>query len=383
MARAWVYQDPHQIQKRGEGAASWYVGWFDPAGKKRCKSCGPGALGRKNADRLRAKVEAELIEGTYRRESDRKQWEEFRKEYDKKIVEGMIPSSQRVIRDALNAFEKAVKPVRMAGVRTQTIDEFRSRRRQARGKKPGSKMSPASINKELRHLKAALEKAQRWGYLAQVPEFTFEREPGKLIRFVTGEHFAAIYPACDHAREPKGHPFEPGDWWRGILCMAYMTGWRISELLALRRGDLDLVAGTAITRAADNKGKRTELLKLHPVVVEHLARLASFSPTVFPWAKSEKALYEAFHRIQDKAGIYLLCSEDHKHTRCCHVYGFHDLRRAYATVNAERLTPDQLQKMMRHRSYLTTQKYINMAKQLDQAVEVLHVPPVLRPGVVG
>jgi hypothetical protein len=28
--------------------------------------------------------------------------------------------------------------------------------------------------------------------------------------------------------------------------------------------------------------------------------------------------------------------------------------------------------------YLTTQRYINMARQLDGAVEKLHVPPVLR-----
>ena len=29
---------------------------------------------------------------------------------------------------------------------------------------------------------------------------------------------------------------------------------------------------------------------------------------------------------------------------------------------------------MRHRSFLTTKKYINMARQLDGAVEQLHVP---------
>ena len=33
---------------------------------------------------------------------------------------------------------------------------------------------------------------------------------------------------------------------------------------------------------------------------------------------------------------------------------------------------------MRHKSYLTTQRYINMASQLDDAVKALHVPDVLR-----
>ena len=42
MSRVWTFQDDKQVKKHGEAAASWYVGWFDPAGKNRCKSCGPG-----------------------------------------------------------------------------------------------------------------------------------------------------------------------------------------------------------------------------------------------------------------------------------------------------------------------------------------------------
>jgi len=42
------------------------------------------------------------------------------------------------------------------------------------------------------------------------------------------------------------------------------------------------------------------------------------------------------------------------------------------------MTGDALQALMRHKSYLTTQRYINMARQLDGAVEGLHVPDVLR-----
>ncbi len=34
--------------------------------------------------------------------------------------------------------------------------------------------------------------------------------------------------------------------------------------------------------------------------------------------------------------------------------------------------------LMRHKSYLTTKKYINMARQLDGAVEQLHVPEFLK-----
>ena len=47
-------------------------------------------------------------------------------------------------------------------------------------------------------------------------------------------------------------------------------------------------------------------------------------------------------------------------------------------MNADKLTPDALQILMRHRSYQTTQVYITMARQMDEAVASLHVPDVLK-----
>ncbi len=47
-------------------------------------------------------------------------------------------------------------------------------------------------------------------------------------------------------------------------------------------------------------------------------------------------------------------------------------------MNADKLSADALQALMRHKSYQTTQVYINMARQMDAAVASLHVPDVLR-----
>lgn len=60
------------------------------------------------------------------------------------------------------------------------------------------------------------------------------------------------------------------------------------------------------------------------------------------------------------------------------MYGFHDLRRAFATMNAETISPNALQVLMRHKDFSTTQRYINRAHQVTKAVENLHVPDVLR-----
>jgi integrase len=379
---AWIYQDQHQVEKHGTKQAAWYVGYYDPDGKKRCKSCGAGSFGKIQAEKLRKKIEAELLTGTYK-SSSKKIWQDFRAEYEAKVLSGLAPQSRGGAITALSHFQAAVKPGRVLGIKTQTIDEYITLRRSQPGKKKGDVLSPATVNKELRFIKAALRVAHEWGYLPIVPKFRMEKAPVKLPTYVTGEHFAAIYKACESAKFPADQPYPAADWWRGLVVMAYMTGWRISELLALRREDLDLDAGTAITRATDNKGKRDEIVKLHPVVVEHLKRLVGFDPRVLPWNNNIRTLHTEFARIQEAAKIKLPCSESHEHTRYCYVYGFHDFRRAFATMNADKLTPDALQTLMRHKSYLTTKVYINIARQMDAAVAELHVPEVLKAGAGG
>jgi integrase len=383
MSSAWIYQDDKQVKKYGEEKASWYVGWLDPEGKRRCKSCGPGEDGRRTAEKLRRKIEAQLLTGTYQA-AHNKTWAEFRAEYDAKILALAAPQTRRLTLNAMDHFARLAKPVKVFGIGAHSIDAYVSTRRLEPGKKAGSVVSAATVNKELRHLRAALRVAVDWKYLPTLPRFKMAREPKKLPTYVTGDHFALIYGACDKARLPLNVPnVAAADWWRGLLVTGYMTGWRVNEILSLRREDFDMEAGTAVTRAEDNKGRRDERVKLHPVVVDHLRKLAGFDPRVFPWNHNQRTLWAEFARIQEAAGVRLDCPEDHTHTRYCHVYGFHDLRRAFATMNADKLTPDALQTLMRHKSYLTTQKYINMARQMDAAVAGLHVPEVLRKGAGG
>jgi integrase len=378
MSRVWIYQDSHQVKKYGEDQASWYVGWYDPDGKKCCKSCGIGSFGQTKAENLRKKREAELTEGTYQKKA-RTTWEDFRKEYENKVQVRKAPQMRRLMDDALDHFARIIKPKRMSGIKTATIDRYIAVRCKERGKKGGTLLSPASLNKELRHLRAAFRKAFKWRLLPELPDFEFLKERKKLVTYVSPEHFATLYQHCEHGQVPSVQlAYPPGDWWRALIVMGYMTGWRVSDMLGLRRADLDLEVGAAITRADDNKGKRDERVPLHSVVVGHLKKLAGFEERVFPWNASRRVLQEEFARIQEKAGIHLPCHGNHEHSRFCHVYGFHDLRRAFATQNATRLTAPALQELMRHKAFTTTLGYINMARQLDEAVKSLHVPEVLK-----
>jgi integrase len=337
----------------------------------------PGTRGRA-ARKLADKIHSELVAGTFNAPS-RKTWEEFQTRYDEVVLAGKARRTRLAALTSFAIFAKLAAPAKVSAINSETIADFVCERRKLRGQKRGAHISPASVNHDLRHIKAALGFAVEWGYLERVPKFHMEKEPEKLPVYVTPEHFAAIYGACSKARFPEGIAgVDPADWWRGLIVTAYMTGWRISELLALTHADLNIEAGVAITRHEDNKGKRDERVKLHPVVVEHLKKVRTLGGKVLRWPHDEKTLRVQFAELQEEAGIHLPCRGQHEHTRWCHVYGFHALRRAFATMNADRLTSDALQVLMRHKSYQTTKRYINMARQIDGAVDGLHVPEVLK-----
>jgi integrase len=92
-------------------------------------------------------------------------------------------------------------------------------------------------------------------------------------------------------------------------------------------------------------------------------------------------LYIECNRIQEVAGIRLPCDEDREDTDGCHIYRVHDFRRAFATMNAESMTGDPLQTLMRHRGYSTSKRYINIARPLNRTTDNLHAPDW--PKVVG
>jgi integrase len=378
MSRAWIYQK--NLKTLGADKAPYYVGWREPSGRRKGRSCGVGFHGKKNAEQLRIKIEAELTTGKYKEDS-RMLWDGFRQEYETRIMAGKSPRTRAQAKTSLDHFERIAKPYRVFAITTKQIDEFIAKRRQEGGLKPGSVISPASVNADLRNIKAALRVAKEWHHIDEVPRFRMEKVIKKVPTYVTGEHFSAMYKACETARMPEGVPnVSPADWWRALLVFGYMTGWRIGDMLALRRDRVNMETGAAVSMGEDNKGKRDDLFHLHPVVLEHLRKLeGSFDRYVFPWNHDQRTLYVEFGRIQRAAGINLPCKVrgQHECTPHCHVYGFHDLRRAFATMNADKLTGDALQALMRHKSYQTTQVYINMARQIHPAVASLHVPAVL------
>jgi hypothetical protein len=114
---AWLFQDHRQKQKLGD-KTPWSVGWIDPDGKRRSKRIGSHSA----AEKYQRKIEGQLAAGTYPT-TLRKQWPQFRTEYEEKIASGMKPQTQECTLQALDHFQRIIKPAKLEAIRTATIND--------------------------------------------------------------------------------------------------------------------------------------------------------------------------------------------------------------------------------------------------------------------
>jgi integrase len=313
-----------------------------------------------------------------------KAWSEFREEYERVVLPGMRSERSRdESRRSLSLLERIAKPRIVRAIDRKFLDEYVAKRRDMPGKKADELVSPETIKKELRTIRAALSQAHEWGYLPVIPSMPRITGFGKEKNFIAEEHFNAMMSHCDAATLPCGpnQLFTAGDWWRALLGMLWVAPHRISAALSLRWEDTDLEGCTVISRSRDNKQKKDQRPFFTPSVAVLLTRIRQLAdPRVFPWDDHKKTLYDQFALIQTAAGIHLPCLGNHQHTDACHRYGFHDFRRAFATYNRD-LPAAIVQGQMGHASYSTTMRYDQYGKEKRTYADRLHIPQALRPDV--
>lgn len=346
----------------------WYACWRDPKGRQRSKACGPGDKGKSLAERLAKRIEAELISGTYTIATE-VTWKDFRAKYDDRCLDQLRGKSRDSALSALKNFERITRVKKMKQLDGETIPEYIQARRKERGKQPNSLVSPATVNRELRTIKAALRCAFDWGYITFMPKAKFLKVEQTDPEFISSKQFSKLYKHCSAASAVVGLPesVTAEEWWKGLLLFLFMTGWRIEQTSELSWEDVDLKNGQVFSPAENNKGCRDIRCALHPIVVEAITPLQQIgSETVFALGMADKTpLYKEFRKIQAEAKVLPERKE---------WFGFHDLRRGFATANAENLDLFELQQLMQHKSLETTRKYVNMAKRASKVNAKLNVP---------
>lgn len=369
--RVRVFQDSKEKARLGARKCPWSVEWRDN-GRRRSKSIGS----KDDANDFAAVKKTELLNRVKGIRVDMK-WDDFVEQYKTEKVEasGKRPGTIKEINLALSRFKELCKPKWVHQIDDHTLDQFSSRRFKQKGIH-AQKIRPATVKKELRHIRAALGVAKRWKYVAEVPEMPEIHEDEREKLHVTEEHFALMMKAADSATFPEMdmhdlHPgCTPGDWWRALFATAWVTGARISAILKLRWQDLDFETGRILSRASTTKGRKDVRPDIK-AAMPYLEKICGGDPRLLPWNHAPRTLYREFERIQESAMdddenrlINLPCqdidNEDHVCNEWCHVYGFHAFRYAHARVN---WANPQLQNQMGHACRATTDRYRQWAER--------------------
>lgn len=237
------------------------------------------------------------------------------------------------------------------------LDEYRAQRR--------ATVSSATVNKDIRFLKAACAKAFEWNLVPDnfMRGYKLDRENNQRTRFIEDEEFFRLLDASRDELVP-------------ILVVARHTGMRQGELLGLKWTDVDLQRGVASLRMT--KSGEGRVVPLSTDVIAILERIvpARQEGYVFRRVSHDRIrrqqrpddgsvalnprgwLMHAFRRAVRRAGLV--------------DFHFHDLRHTWASHAAMRGADVQtLAAVLGHKTLRMTQRYTHLsAAHLKSTVEI-------------
>lgn len=238
----------------------------------------------------------------------------------------------------------------------ETIPGPLHRQPEERCAKCDRRTSPTTANKEIARLHHLFSKAIQWGELHKNPCQGVKkfREPGERVAFLEPEQRARLLAECEE--------FSP------VLCavviVAMLSGGRLSEILALRWGNVDL-RRRILTFRKTKSGKVRHI----PINADLLAVLRRLEPAadpaspVFPAEWNGGRISVAFSRCAKRANLK--------------GFRLHDCRHDFCSWLTMRGVPMRaVQQLAGHADMRMTQRYSHLAEQvLVAAVQTLPALP--------
>ena len=282
----------------------WYLRWWEPTPdgskwKERWKSTKTTV--KKDADRLRRELERELDAG--RRAEAEMTWEDFVKDFLDKHAARKPATTLALYKFCLEKFGTVAKPKRLAKVTHATLEDFANKRLT-------QEAAIASVNRDLRHVRAALRWAKRRGYISDVPDFkgVFIREDRKKPVIIPEEDFMEMVKALRKPDLVLKH--RPADWWRIFLYVAYYLGLRRGEILGLTWGRVSLETLEVHVLAPTSKSRKERVVPISPDMAKVFREWHDTQPEaksndpVLPWPYDDyNKIYDDWHAIQAAAGM--------------------------------------------------------------------------------
>ncbi|TWT98200.1 Tyrosine recombinase XerC [Botrimarina colliarenosi] len=358
------------IKRPGNKSPNWYLRYFefDPiTGKQRERWKSTRTTVRKRADALRRDLEHELSREDASSSSTK--WADFKREFFEKQGVRKPATTIAFYTNCLRVFERVAKPTTIQAITPPVIEDFADARL-----KEG--VAPATVNRDLRHLKAALRWGERRGLIEKAPDFhgLFVRVPKKSPVVIPESDFLAMVSATESSLTKLEK--RSGGWWRTFLYIAYYLGLRRGELLALSWRDIDFERPELRVMAPSSKGRKERVLPLSASLANLLrdwksrCEGAKKADPVLAWPyDSIRGLYHDWAVIQDAAGI----PKDQR-------YVLKNLRSTCASeLIAKQVATAVVKDILGHATVVTTENYYLNTEPARRAVADIR-PIRLTPG---
>ncbi len=360
--KVWI-----RARKLKSGKQSYHLRWIDPhAGKWRSRKVGTD---KKRADREAATLEGELRAGTHV-DIQAIAWVDFVAKHISKIAGKCDAGEAKRTLDEFGEMCKPASPRRVSfGMIESYVETLKAKKR------PNT---VATINKKLRYLRGAFNKAIKRGYLAKSPMdgWTWAKQKRKRKRIVQPDEEARLIKAAEDRY---------GFRMAALIRFALETWGRLSEVTGLRWEDVDL-SGAAVTfRDTKSHTDRRVPIECNPTVLDDLGQLRLQIETAHeggPFAiyADRHNLHKRWAQIIEDASIEALdqatckaCAGSGRHdvagtaSDCKHCEGtgqrgktitFHDLRRTgISRALLDGVPPIVVQQVAGHADIKTTMEY--------------------------
>lgn len=153
-----------------------------------------------------------------------------------------------------------------------------------------------------------------------------------------------------------------GNWWTGYILLMCYTGMMPCELLSATKAMVDLKARTITGAGKKTKERKAVPIVLADVIIPVLDDLMQHTPGDKLIRINKDRFYKVYYETVEAAGCRRLRPYDCRHTA------------ATALAN-ENIPPSVIQKIMRHASFQTTQRYIHIdTDPMRDAVNKLQLP---------
>jgi integrase len=317
--------------------------WLEPGTTRRC-SVSTKTADSDRAEEMRRDKEYELNHGLYA-EPCKITWQAFSTRYLAEKLADRRANTRGKWQTVSASFLRLCRPKGLGDVDASMLSRYAGQlRKQGHGK--------ATVAGHLAYLRAALRWAARVPKLIPVaPAVEMPRLPKK-----------AFIRRTDHAGYLRILNAAPSEDWRLLISVAWYTGRRRGELLALEwsgengRPWLDLGRKRLWLPAQWNKGDADFWLPLHPDLIATLRPVARTSGRVFLSLHLPNEVSRTFTALALSAGVPIT---------------LHDFKRSFASRYAAKVPAQQLQRLCGHADIRTTlQFYADLSDGLDEAIRL-------------